>query len=137
MDRFQSRTCYAGDCVIWTGSVSHGYGHLWANGRVVAAHRFAYESEYGPIPAHLELDHLCRNRICVNPAHLEAVPHQVNIIRAKTVITHCPRGHWYDVTNTRFRATQLGVERVCRKCNQIFKRESRQRARSGMKVSRG
>ena len=58
-----------------------GYAHVWVAGRLVMAHRYAYELEEGPIPAGLQLDHLCRVRECVQVAHLEPVTNRENIIR--------------------------------------------------------
>ena len=63
-----------GECWLWTGGKSlEGYGHFSVNNRTVGAHRFAYEQFHGPIPAGLQLDHLCRNPSCVKPDHLEPV----------------------------------------------------------------
>lgn len=67
----------SGDCWEWLASRTKRYGMY--QGR--QAHRVAYEFLKGPVPKGLELDHLCRNRYCVNPDHLEAVPHQVNVQR--------------------------------------------------------
>jgi hypothetical protein len=72
-------------CWEWTGSrTPHGYGQIRESGvgsALVHAHRVAYEAAVGPIPEGLEIDHLCRNRACCNPAHLEPVTHQENIQR--------------------------------------------------------
>lgn len=66
-------------CLIWPGSVNHaGYGRCWGG----QAHRVAYERVYGPIAEGLELDHLCRQRDCVNPDHCEPVTHAENTRRA-------------------------------------------------------
>lgn len=71
------------DCWAWTGAIKNGYGVFGVAERVtVYAHRFAYESMVGPVADDLELDHLCRVRHCVNPAHLEPVTHSVNMQRA-------------------------------------------------------
>ena len=86
---------------------------------MAGAHRVAYELLIGPIPAGLELDHLCRNRLCVNPAHLEPVTRQTNQHRGASVsgisvrATHCPEGHPYDADNTYVRPNG---HRVCREC---------------------
>lgn len=91
-------------CWDWVGyhRPSRGgnvYGYWWLNGRQTPAHRAMYERHKGTIPAGLTLDHLCRNTICVNPAHLEAVTGKENILRGNGIParnarkTHCPKGH--------------------------------------------
>lgn len=74
------------ECWMWTGAIcgaprGKGYGHLNIGGRLVMAHRFAYELLVGPIPEGLVLDHLCREQYCVNPAHLEPVTQRTNVHR--------------------------------------------------------
>lgn len=107
-------------CWLWTGSASRGYGAFTVSvGRTgVSAYRYAYELLVGPIPNGLELDHLCRVRQCVNPAHLEPVTHRENLMRGATIIakhaaqTHCLHGHPFDEANT---YTKRGA-RECRAC---------------------
>lgn len=71
-------------CWVWTAaSNGRGYGRIWVDGRPHPAHRVAYEIHVGPIPAGMEIDHLCRNRGCVNPAHLEPVTRRENLRRAR------------------------------------------------------
>ena len=98
-------------CWIWLGAKTKGgYGHTVAT----TAHRRAYEELVGPIPEGLDLDHLCRVRACVNPAHLEPVTRKVNVNRGeKANRTHCPKGHPYDALNTYYRTSGA---RVCRAC---------------------
>lgn len=122
MTRFTSKvTVEPNGCWRWTASTKGptGYGQFSLNGRPRLAHRVAYEMFIGPIPDGLQIDHLCRNRWCVNPAHLEPVTNQENGRRGRAVRTHCPHGHPYDAINT---AVYRGW-RTCRECN-------RQRARS-------
>lgn len=69
-------------CWEWVGTtVSSGYGHIWVNGKHAMSHRHVYELHRGPIPPGLNLDHLCRNRKCVRPDHLEPVTHRENVLR--------------------------------------------------------
>lgn len=71
-------------CWAWTGSLNgDGYGKVRVGGRLVLAHRLAYETCVGPIPAGLVVDHLCNNRACVRPSHLEPVTQAVNLARAR------------------------------------------------------
>lgn len=78
--------CYVedtGDCWEWQGALSpKGYGAFSVKSVKVGAHRFAYQEFVGPIPEGLEIDHLCRNRACVNPDHLEPVTHKANVLRS-------------------------------------------------------
>ena len=69
-------------CWIWPGSQNgDGYGKLSVNGKIVSAHRFAYEVCVGPIPDGLTIDHLCVNRLCIRPSHLEVVTRTENLKR--------------------------------------------------------
>ncbi len=114
-------------CWLWIGHVNdNGYGLFHLNGRNVRAHRFAYEHYRGPVPEGLDLDHLCRNRACCNPDHLEAVTRQINIKRgAIGSKTHCVRGHEFTKENTGTRTERRHGGRYCRACA----REKEQRRR--------
>ena len=112
------------DCWEWTGSKNtDGYGKMRFNGKTIYIHRFIYEYFYGPIQAELELDHLCKNRVCANPEHLEAVSHTENILRGTSFVsinskkTHCPQGHEYSLDNTYH--TPAG-RRACRTCQKDY-----------------
>ena len=83
MERFEaSWSESASGCWDWLGSVgTRGYGRIGVGGKMLQAHRFAYEQLVGPIADGLVLDHLCNNKRCVNPAHLEPVTVEDNVRR--------------------------------------------------------
>lgn len=104
-------------CWTYTGHIDrNGYGLFRFGGSHVGAHRFSYEVVIGPIPAGLELDHLCNNRSCVNPSHLEPVTRGENVQRAVSRRTHCKHGHEFTEDNTRWNRSG---GRVCVTCNKI------------------
>lgn len=110
------------ECWEWTAAMIRGYGTFRGpggrNGRMLRAHRVAYELLVAPIPEDLQLDHLCRNPACVNPAHLEPVTNHENQQRRPDVGgTHCPNGHPYDEANTYIYETAKERRRCCRACN--------------------
>jgi len=132
-ERFWAKVSFTPEgCWLWLGSKAKGYGKLRFNTRMVSAPRFAYELTYGPIPTGLELDHLCRNRACVNPAHLEAVPHRTNALRGGGVgalgarKTYCQKGHRFDIFNTYI---SKSGKRQCRTCHAAQQRARRQAKR--------
>lgn len=115
-------------CWLWFGpTYPNGYGCVSHEKREIGksrmAHRISYEMHRGPIPQGLVIDHLCRNRGCVNPAHMECVTFRENCIRGVGLAkghdfnrrkTHCPQGHPYDAENTYRRPDG---SRACRECN--------------------
>lgn len=125
IDRFGEKVALTdGGCLQWLGFVNAGgYARFRPGGRDLGqmyAHRWAYEQFVGPIPDGLHLDHLCRNRGCVNPAHLEPVTPAENARRAARRITHCPQDHPYAGDNV---YVPTGTEqRVCRTCKRDQKR---------------
>lgn len=106
-------------CWIWLGGTGRGYGIIRVNThKQIGAHVYSYLLYKGDVPENMELDHLCRNRLCVNPDHLEAVTHKVNVERGISEVgknsqkTHCPHGHEYNEQNT----LTISGKRYCRTC---------------------
>lgn len=144
--RFWSYVDRSGDCWVWTAAKSTGgYGRVYWQGRLLQAHRVAYELEREPIPEGLEIDHLCRNRACVNPQHMEPVTTRTNLLRGEGVAamkarrTHCDHGHeltpenvylWHGarwcrtcraaVRQQRVRPARRVVEAACVMCGGAF-----------------
>jgi len=127
-DRFWSKVspCPMSGCWIWTaGLTTYGYGTFgwrWRQG-AMAAHLVAYRALVGEPTTGLTLDHLCRTRCCVNPAHLEQVSRGENVRRGEAgratgakqrAKTHCPHGHEYAGEN--LYVTKVGA-RQCKTCN--------------------
>lgn len=123
-----------GSCWLWVGGWQRktGYGMF---GTGLLAHRFAYQLIVGAIRSGLELDHLCRVRLCVNPGHLEAVTHQENVARglvatrnrerARPPRTHCSQGHFLEGN-----VYISGSHRQCRTCARDYRKRV-QAARAG------
>jgi hypothetical protein len=129
-DRFWSKVDRReGECWLWTAGLNqHGYG-WFHNSESQLAHRHAYELLRGPIPDGLVIDHLCRNRACVNPDHMEPVTRGENVRRGAKgrLVTHCVNGHVYDEANT---YTRGNGTRSCRTCRRAQKRRFDERRRA-------
>lgn len=121
-DRFWSSVDKSGECWLYVGSTvdPDGYARFYAHGRRHMAHRFAYELVVAPIPEGLQVDHLCKVRNCVNPAHLEPVTPKENNLRSESPAaknaakTRCVNGHVFTPENT---YVHRGQARTCRTCN--------------------
>lgn len=131
-------------CWNWTAFINKGgYSIIMIQGKPRRGHRISYEEFIGEIPHKLDLDHLCRNRKCINPKHLEPVTRKENLRRSplkphlcggaalakiKKSKTHCLRGHPY--TGQNLKMSSNGKWRVCRECNRMHGRDTYLRSKS-------
>lgn len=120
-------------CRVWTGCRNQkGYGRISVDGRLWVAHRVAWQIIAGrDLPEGMQLDHLCRNRACVEIAHLEPVTPKENTRRGITgwvnrTKTHCPKGHPYSPDNT---FVYADGRRACRECQRAKDRRRYREAR--------
>jgi hypothetical protein len=122
-------------CVVWIADLTNaGYGRFtWKSpdGTVRGAHRVAYHVLVAPVPADKVIDHLCRNRTCIRPDHLEVVRQRENVMRSpiapgaiNAAKTHCPQGHEYSPENTYLYTfkTRSTTTRMCRTCQREYRR---------------
>ena len=132
--KFWDRVDKSKECWIWLATPSRKYGQFYTGEGRVCAHRYAYELLKGPIPPGLTLDHLCRNKKCVNPDHLEPVTGRENTLRGDNPPaqnarkTHCKWGHPFSGNNLRI--SKKINRRVCKICERNQKIASRNRRRS-------
>lgn len=130
LSRTLAKIAFSDGCWLWTGRPNAGgYGRVRQGARgtpILYAHRVLYEALVGPVPAGLELDHLCRMPACVRPDHLEPVTHRENIVRGESPVakqarkTHCKNGHELSAPTRR--------GRICRTCLNAYQREYRRGA---------
>lgn len=123
-------------CWPWLGTIaSDGYGHVRVEGVIRPAHVVVWLLRIGPIPDGLQLDHLCRNRACVRPDHLEPVTPRTNTLRSPIAPaavnarkTHCVHGHEFTEANTYMTLDKMGKwHRSCRACHALRERKRKGR----------
>ena len=123
------------ECWPWLRATpAPGYGEFSAEGGRTKAHRASYIINVGPVPAGLVIDHTCRNRACVNPAHLRAVDMRTNAVEnsasfaaVNAAQTHCPQGHALTPDNL----VQSQPTRKCRTCHNARVQDRKRRIRQG------
>lgn len=126
-ERFFEKIEKINSCWIWKSTITPtGYGHFSTGGtnQRELAHRFSYELHKGKIPERLVVDHLCRNRSCVNPDHLQIVTQQENVLRGIGAAainarkTHCVKGHSFE----EMAYVNHKGQRICNECKRIATR---------------
>lgn len=126
LDRLMRRvTVDENGCWNWQGAKnSRGYGCIGVEGKTQLTHRVSYTINVGPIGEGLQIDHLCRNRVCANPAHMEPVSHDEHAKRSlRAQSQDCVNGHPLSGDNLRLRTRPNGqVHRGCRECDRQAKR---------------
>lgn len=126
-------------CRVWLGHKSRvGYGQFWVNNRNVSAHRFAWVVVHGEQPRGLQIDHLCRNKLCVEIKHMELTEPRVNTLRAVAVNywtrTACKNGHDYETAGYYFSGKGT---KTCRECKRIVARKCWAKARDARSLTLG
>jgi hypothetical protein len=144
LKKFESKyVITAAGCWEWQGKLSKfGYGNFYIRGKTFRAHRYSYSAFVEPVPSDLVVDHLCKNKCCVNPSHLESVTQYENIIRGNSVVVQyigtdkCINGHVYTPDNTAMRKDTKFNVRKCLTCRRDYSREYQRRHAESRKAKR-
>lgn len=122
-----------GPCMLWEGATqSKGYGCVTdGHGSSVLIHRKVWEESRGPIPEGMTIDHLCRQKTCINPDHMEVVTRAENVRREHAARTHCNANHPLSGENVRLYTRSNGLTyRVCRACRRAEQQRLRDRRKT-------
>ena len=139
IERFKKLNSLQNGCMVWQGCLNKdGYGNFWMRTKFVKAHRFAYEYYVGKILKGLVIDHICRNRACVNPKHLRQITSRQNVLENSRGVaitnlakTHCKRGHPFFGKNLMLRNDGHRDCRTCVNKGQKEWRKNRAKIRAG------
>ena len=115
-ERFLEKVIKTGSCWGWTGAHTQaGYAVFSIAGKFIYGHRYSFQLSKGNIPDGLQLDHLCDNKGCVNPEHLEIVTNQENQIRRyqNNPRQYCDKGHLFTKENTMYIKSGTRLCRIC------------------------
>lgn len=105
-------------CWGWVGAINnHGYGYFYANTDNIAAHRYSFEYFIGVIPHNGVVHHMCENRLCTNPLHLELTNNSDHAAFHLTREESCNRGHLRTEESTYIRPNG---DRECRECRKLY-----------------
>jgi len=137
-ERFFARVDKKRGCWNWTGGTGGTKEHTYGVYGGTTAHRWAYGYFVEKVPEDRVVDHLCGNKMCVNPAHLEVVTQRENLLRSKKTLnainaakTHCKEGHEFTEKNTYISVTN--GQRVCRECKRLWAQGQRDRKKEGQR----
>lgn len=136
--RFWANVEKTKSCWNFKRTFNSGYGYFYLKRKNVLAHRWIYERMVRKVPKELVLDHLCRNRACVNPDHLEIVSHKENCLRGISMPAQnarkkfCKRGHQFNKENTISSKYRGNPRRQCRVCKIILQRKRRESGETGL-----
>lgn len=148
LERFTSKFTVSTGCWNWGACIlKNGYGQTYWNGKRDYAHRVSYQIYKGEIPDGLVIDHLCRNKACVNPEHLELVSQSENVLRGWRLAHQngvpvkynprpsCTRGHLFVPENIKLKSRNKYLFRMCRICNRAARKRNRIRHRELITLS--
>lgn len=128
LDRFFEKTDKRSDAECWTWTASkdaHGYGKFWLSGKKITAQRASFIMFCGPIPENHQVDHLCFNPSCVNPAHLRSVTKSENLSTRRLSKKHCKNGHSLDASNVIYERGGIRRCKICREANRKLRKVSK------------